>query len=102
MNLVTFRGLSGEMAVGLTVGESAQYVAFVELAAADMLELGLLALALSVAAYPTSDDAHAVDEPAQQAVRPEGRTAALFDTLGALRLGGGSSRTFDVERLGHD
>ncbi len=57
-------GLSGEVAVGISVGDSEQYVGSLELAASDLHALGFLGLALSVAAYPTSDEANATEEAA--------------------------------------
>ena len=54
--------VSAEIAVGLTVGDSQQYVAFVDLGPSDMASLGSLGLGLSVAAYPTSDEANEADE----------------------------------------
>ena len=50
-------GLKGELSVGITVGDSAQFTAHIELSAADMVKLGSIGIALSIAAYPTSDEA---------------------------------------------
>lgn len=52
-------GLSAELAVGVTVGDSEQFVAFVDLSVADLASLGELGIGLSFAAYPTSDEANA-------------------------------------------
>jgi hypothetical protein len=52
-------GLSAELAIGVTVGDSEQFVAFVELSSAELASLGALGIALSFAAYPTSDEANA-------------------------------------------
>ena len=51
-------GISAEVAVGVTVGDSTQYMAFVDFTASDMTSMGSLGLNLSVAAYPTSDEAN--------------------------------------------
>lgn len=56
--------LSAELSVGVTVGDSDQFVASVNFSASDILLLGSLGIALSVAAYPTSDEANAIDQPA--------------------------------------
>jgi hypothetical protein len=56
--------LSAELSVGVTVGDSDQFVASVALSASDILLLGSLGIALSVTAYPTSDEANAIDQPA--------------------------------------
>lgn len=52
-------GLSAELAIGVTVGDSEQFVAFVDLPSAELASLGALGIALSFAAYPTSDEANA-------------------------------------------
>ena len=52
-------GLSAELAIGVTAGDSEQYVALVELPSSDLAALGALGISLSFAAYPTSDDANA-------------------------------------------
>ncbi len=51
-------GISAEITVGVTVGDSTQYVAFVDLTASDLGAMGALGLNLSVTAYPTSDEAN--------------------------------------------
>lgn len=51
-------GLAAELAVGVTVGDTEQFVAFVDFSASDLMSLGALGVALSVAAYPTSDEAN--------------------------------------------
>jgi hypothetical protein len=53
--------LSAELFIGVTVGDSVQFIAFVELLPADILLLGSLGVALSVTAYPTSDEANDTD-----------------------------------------
>lgn len=50
--------LKAEIAVGVTVGDSEQFVACVDFTADDLLVLGALGLKLSVWAYPTSDEAN--------------------------------------------
>jgi hypothetical protein len=57
-------GLSAELVIGITVGDSEQYVAFIDFAASDISLLATIGLALSVAAYPTSDAANAIEEAA--------------------------------------
>ena len=51
--------LSAELAIGVAVGDSEQFVAFVEFSSAELMSLGALGIALSFAAYPTSDEANA-------------------------------------------
>lgn len=50
--------LKAEIAIGITVGDTEQYVACVAFTADDLLALGALGLKLSVWAYPTSDEAN--------------------------------------------
>ncbi|MGO4152579.1 hypothetical protein [Cupriavidus sp. YAF13] len=54
--------LSSELAIGVTVGDSVQFVAFVDLTVADLSLLCSLGINLSVAAYPTSDEANATGD----------------------------------------
>lgn len=49
-------GLSAEISIGMTVGDSTQFVASVDLSPSDLLSLGRLGAAISVTAYPTSDE----------------------------------------------
>jgi hypothetical protein len=49
-------GLIGELALGVTVGDSVQFVAGIDLSAADLLSLGTLGVELSLTAYPTSGE----------------------------------------------
>jgi hypothetical protein len=49
-------GLTGELALGVTVGDSVQFVAGIGFSAADLLSLGTLEAELSFTAYPTSDE----------------------------------------------
>jgi hypothetical protein len=51
--------LSAEVAIGVTVGDTKQFVACVDLSAADLLSLSALGVELSFSAYPTSDEANA-------------------------------------------
>ena len=51
-------GLSAELSLDVTVGDSEQFVAFVDFSASDLLSLGALGAELSIAAYPTSDEAY--------------------------------------------
>lgn len=50
--------LKAEIAIGITVGDTEQFVACVDFTAGDLLALGALGLKLSVWAYPTSDEAN--------------------------------------------
>ncbi len=52
------QGLTAELSVGVTVGDTAQFVASIELTSGDLSMIGRLGLALSVTAYPTSDGAN--------------------------------------------
>jgi len=54
---LTCLGLDGELSVGITVGDSAQFTAHIELSSDDMVKLGSIGIALCIAAYPTSDEA---------------------------------------------
>jgi hypothetical protein len=51
-------GLESELSVGATVGDSAQFTAHFEFSVDDMFMLGTMGIALSIAAYPTSDEAN--------------------------------------------
>jgi hypothetical protein len=51
-------GLSAELSIGVTVGDTEQFVACVDFSASDLLSLGALGVELSIAAYPTSDEAN--------------------------------------------
>ena len=57
-------GLSAELSVGVTVGDSDQFVACVDFSASDLLSLGALGIELSIAAYPTSDEANETNQNA--------------------------------------
>ncbi|MBD8566215.1 hypothetical protein IFU01_18310 [Oxalobacteraceae sp. CFBP 8763] len=60
---ISLAGLNfvGELSFGITVGDSVQFTAHVEFSAVDMLALGSIGIALSIAAYPTSDEANEFD-----------------------------------------
>jgi hypothetical protein len=49
------QGLSVELSIGITVGDSRQFVASVDLNSDDLSMMSRLGLGLSVTAYPTSD-----------------------------------------------
>jgi hypothetical protein len=49
-------GLSAEVSIGMTVGDSIQFVASLDLSPSDLLLWGGLGVAISVAAYPASDE----------------------------------------------
>ena len=51
-------GLSAELSIGVTVGDSEQFVACMEFSPSDLVSLGALGVGLSIAAYPTSDEAN--------------------------------------------
>ena len=55
---VSFSGVRAELSVGITVGDSSQFVAHVALSNADLGMLAERGLTLSVSAYPTSDEAN--------------------------------------------
>jgi hypothetical protein len=48
--------LDGEISVGISCGESGQFIGSVVLGAEDLLRIGKANLSLSVSAYPTSED----------------------------------------------
>lgn len=56
-------GLSAEISIGVTVGESIQFVASVDFSPADLSSLGRLGVAIGVTAYPASDEADESEEP---------------------------------------
>ena len=53
-------GVSAELSLGVTVGDSQQFVAGVELSSSALSLLAESGLTLSLTAYPTSDDANVV------------------------------------------
>jgi hypothetical protein len=57
-------GLSAELSVGVTVGDTEQFVACVDFPASDLLSLGVLGVELSITAYPTSDEANETNQNA--------------------------------------
>jgi hypothetical protein len=50
------QGLTAELSVGVTVGDSVQFVASVDLTSDDLSMMSSLGLGLNVTAYPTSDE----------------------------------------------
>jgi hypothetical protein len=54
--------LKGELSLGVTVGDSDQLPAHLDLSAEDLLLLGTIGIALSIAAYPISDEANGSGE----------------------------------------
>lgn len=50
--------LSAELSIGVTVGDSEQFIANLAFSASDLLSLGAIGIELSIAAYPTSDKAN--------------------------------------------
>lgn len=50
--------LTAELSIGITVGDSVQFVASVDFTTYDLEALAALGIALSVTAYPTSDEAN--------------------------------------------
>jgi hypothetical protein len=51
-------GLSAELSLGVTVGDTEQFVAYVDFTASDLLSLATLGVDLNISAYPTSDEAN--------------------------------------------
>ncbi|GAB3272720.1 hypothetical protein GCM10027297_05790 [Parahaliea aestuarii] len=51
--------LTAELSVGFTVGDSEQFVGSVSFSSYNLSALGEIGITLSVAAYPTSDEANA-------------------------------------------
>jgi hypothetical protein len=49
-------GVEAELSIGITVGDSIQYVASVDLSSSEIRELATLGLSLNFTAYPTSDE----------------------------------------------
>ena len=56
--------LYSELAIGVAVGDSVQFIAIVDLTAGDLSLLGSLGINLSIAAYPTSDEENVIDDTA--------------------------------------
>ena len=54
-----WRGITAELAVGLAIGDSTQFVAGIELVPSDISLCAECGMTLSVTAYPTSDEANA-------------------------------------------
>ncbi len=54
-------GIEAELSIGVTVGDSIQYIASVDFSSTELREIATLGIALSVTAYPTSDE---VNDPA--------------------------------------
>jgi hypothetical protein len=52
------QGLTAELSVGVTVGDSAQFVASIDLTSDDLSMMSSLGLSLNFAAYPTSDESN--------------------------------------------
>lgn len=57
-------GLSAELSIGVTVGDTGQFVACVDFSASELLSLGALGVELSISAYPTSDEANKINQDA--------------------------------------
>jgi hypothetical protein len=56
--------LSTELSIGISVGDSTQFMACLEFTPADLLLLTEMGIHLTVCAYPTSDEANEEDPPA--------------------------------------
>lgn len=54
--------ISAAISIGVTVGDSVQFVACLDFSAADLWQLASLGIALHFCAYPTSDEANAGPE----------------------------------------
>jgi hypothetical protein len=48
-------GVNAELSIGITVGDSIQYVASVDFSPNEIRDLAVLGIALNFTAYPTSD-----------------------------------------------
>ena len=59
--VISSRALEIELSLGITVGDSEQFVAGIELSPSELVALGERGIALSITAYPTSDEANAED-----------------------------------------
>jgi hypothetical protein len=57
--VISSASLEAELALGISVGDSEQFVAGIELSPSELLALGERGIALSIMAYPTSDEANA-------------------------------------------
>jgi len=56
--------LTTELSIGIAVGDSTQFIASVDFSPSDLKALATLGIALSVTAYPTSDEANDHDNNA--------------------------------------
>lgn len=54
-----FLKVRAELSIGVTVGDSEQFMALIEFSPSDLQTIAALGLTLSIAAYPTSDEAKA-------------------------------------------
>lgn len=63
-NFVFGSDFSAVISIGVTVGDPEQFVAFIDFSASDLLALGALGCELSIAAYPTSDEANEINQDA--------------------------------------
>jgi hypothetical protein len=49
-------GVTAELSIGVTVGESAQYVSSIDLSASEIRQIASVGISLNFTAYPTSDE----------------------------------------------
>jgi hypothetical protein len=57
-NATTFSNVRAELSIGVAVGDSEQFMALIEFSPSDLQAIAALGLTLSIAAYPTSDEAN--------------------------------------------
>jgi hypothetical protein len=50
--------VEAELSLGVTVGDAVQYIASIDFSSTELLEIATLGIALSITAYPTSDEAN--------------------------------------------
>jgi hypothetical protein len=57
--------IEAELSLGVTVGDSVQYIVSIDFSSTELLEIATLGIALSITAYPTSDEANDPTSPAR-------------------------------------
>ena len=89
--------VEAELSIGFTVGDSIQFVASVDFSPSELRDLATLGIALSINAYPTSDE---VNDPAKTRRWRATRTANRSDRpVSVVRLtSSASSVLLRVER----
>lgn len=88
--------LVAELSVGFTVGDSKQFVTGLEFSAADLLMFAECRIAISISAYPTSDEVNAE----QNAINRSTQSDALTRAAGFQRWTSASCRKRTYDKAG--